>query len=166
MVAQNEQGPGKHNGHAEEEDEEDDDHCDRRHHRVALLDVIVEVFAVAEFVAVAVSDLISEKRRKKREPHYENICTAGTRSGGGPCPNQFSLIVFIALYFVIKKVLKKFTFFFILQVDINYGNFKEHAKCWKRGPCCSNCEGLFRQCPKVYFFSEDVLPYSSWLGII
>ena len=129
MVAQNEQGPGKHNGHAEEEDEEDDDHCDRRHHRVALLDVIVEVFAVAEFVAVAVSDLISEKRRKKREPHYENICTAGTRSGGGPCPNQFSLIVFMALYFVIKKVLKKFTFFFILQVDINYGNFKEHAKC-------------------------------------
>ena len=69
MVAQNEQGPGKHNGHAEEEDEEDDDHRDRRHHRVALLDVIVEVFAVAEFVAVAVSDLDSEKRRKQREPH-------------------------------------------------------------------------------------------------
>ena len=69
MVAQNEQGPGKHNGHAEEEDEEDDDHCDRRHHRVALLDVIVEVFAVAEFVAVAVSDLDSKKRNKKTEPH-------------------------------------------------------------------------------------------------
>ena len=62
MVAENEQGPGKHDGHAEEEDEEDDDHCDRRHHRVALLDVIVEVFAVAEFVAVAVSDLDSKKR--------------------------------------------------------------------------------------------------------
>ena len=67
MVAQNEQGPGKHNGHAEEEDEEDDDHCDRRHHRVALLDVIVEVFAVAEFVAVAVSDLDSKKRHKRGE---------------------------------------------------------------------------------------------------
>ena len=62
MVAQNEQGPGKHDGHAEEEDEEDDDHRDRRHHRVALLDVIVKIFAVAEFVAVAVSDLDSKKR--------------------------------------------------------------------------------------------------------
>ena len=69
MVAQNEQGPCKHDGHAEEEDEEDDDHCDRRHHRVALLDVIVEIFAVAEFVAVAVSDLDSKKRHKKRAPH-------------------------------------------------------------------------------------------------
>ena len=69
VVAQNEQGPGKHDCHAEEEDEEDDDHRDRRHHRVALLDVIVEVFAVAEFVAVAVSDLDNKKRDKKRAPH-------------------------------------------------------------------------------------------------
>ena len=39
MVAQDQEGPGEHDGHAEEEDEEDDDDGDGGHDSVALLDI-------------------------------------------------------------------------------------------------------------------------------
>ena len=57
VVAQNQECPGKHDGHAEEEDHEDDDHSDSGHNSVALLDVIVKVLTIAEFIAVTVRHL-------------------------------------------------------------------------------------------------------------
>ena len=57
VVAQNQEGPCEHDGHAEEEDKEDDDHGDGGHDSVPLLYVVVEVFAVAELIAVAVGYL-------------------------------------------------------------------------------------------------------------
>ena len=41
----------------QEEDHEDDDHSDSGHNSVALLDVIVKVLTIAEFIAVTVRHL-------------------------------------------------------------------------------------------------------------
>ena len=57
VVAQHQEGPREHDGHAEEEDEENGNHGDGSHDSVPLLDVVIEVLAVAELVAVAVGYL-------------------------------------------------------------------------------------------------------------